>query len=400
MTVRDALAAELAERAAAEGRMAAALVELEQHPGHVLLSTSTPTGRTAQRWAQAQEDLTALWQDFGTYQQVLGEARAVQARRAQPGDAELAELRRLLREPSVEVGRRVVARRLTGSVEQVDTITLDELAGRMAAAFDRVHDLLRTCHDLSGALLAGLTPVAARLRATRALARDIGLDTAGEQRVAALTARVDALDRTCAADPLALADEPPGDALAALATEVDAVAAEVAGLAAVRDSWHARVAQATTAVEHVEQLRREEEQVRQQASNRIGGATLAAPPDPVPVLRRRLAALGGPPGWAERAVALDELHAAVGAAEAELRSAHNLAAGLLERRAELRGRFEAYRAKANRLGLAERPELLELDGEIRRLLWTSPCDLPAATRVLVAYQRLLADAGNDAGRTA
>jgi hypothetical protein len=69
---------------------------------------------------------------------------------------------------------------------------------------------------------------------------------------------------------------------------------------------------------------------------------------------------------------------------------------LEQRRAELRGRFEAYRAKANRLGCAEHSDALALDASLRQLLWTKPCDLGAATRALVAYQRLVSGTGRPA----
>ncbi|RFU38686.1 hypothetical protein DZF91_26365, partial [Actinomadura logoneensis] len=65
----------------------------------------------------------------------------------------------------------------------------------------------------------------------------------------------------------------------------------------------------------------------------------------------------------------------------------DLAAGLLERREELRGRLGAYRVKAARLGLAEDADLLTIHERARELLWTSPCDLRAATVALSGYQQ-------------
>ena len=103
-------------------------------------------------------------------------------------------------------------------------------------------------------------------------------------------------------------------------------------------------------------------------------------------------------GWPLRARRLDELDSAIGTAAATLRAAREQAAGLLERRAELRGRFEAYRAKAGRLGHAEHPEIMATGQDVEQLLWSRPCDLPAATRALNAYQRTLT--GLDAGRSA
>ena len=60
----DALNTELARWVAVEGRMATALVELENHPGHRLLCTIAATGRTAERWASARDILAGLWQEF------------------------------------------------------------------------------------------------------------------------------------------------------------------------------------------------------------------------------------------------------------------------------------------------------------------------------------------------
>jgi hypothetical protein len=66
---------------------------------------------------------------------------------------------------------------------------------------------------------------------------------------------------------------------------------------------------------------------------------------------------------------------------------------LVERRGELRGRFDAYRAKAARLGVVERPDVLAAGDRVHDLLWTRPCDLAAATVAVVEYQRLVRDGG-------
>jgi hypothetical protein len=373
----DDLDAELARRVDAERRMADALVELERHPGHVLLSTITPSGRTAQRWAVARDALAGLWQDLATYQGVVAAARGV------PGPADLC---RLLREPSIEVSRTAVERRPTGDVAHVATISLEQLSARMEAAFRVVDDVVRECAGLHGAFLAGLAPLAGQLRAARVLAADLDAEAAA---LAVLTAKVDDLDRTCAADPLSLAGPPPAEVLAVLAAEIAAVSARLAALAAVRDGWAATLTDLDAALAGLLALGEQEEQVRSLAAERIAGPALDPPPDRLPALRQRLAMLTGPVGWPARAAGLDALRRAVDEANRELRAAHRLAAGLLERRAELRGRFESYRAEAGRLGHAAHPDLLRLDGDVRRLLWSRPCDLAAATRALVDYQRML-----------
>ena len=85
--------------------------------------------------------------------------------------------------PAADGGPSLVDRTLTGVVERVDTITLAELAARMEAAFDRVHDLLVEADDRHGRFLAAIGPVAERLRAARRLAAepaDRGLEAGDE----------------------------------------------------------------------------------------------------------------------------------------------------------------------------------------------------------------------------
>jgi hypothetical protein len=83
---------------------------------------------------------------------------------------------------------------------------------------------------------------------------------------------------------------------------------------------------------------------------------------------------------------------------AAVRKAHDealriteLAAGLLERRDELRGRLGAHLALAVRLGIAEDMAIAACHRVAHELLWTKPCDLGAATRAVVAFQRNVAE---------
>ena len=72
---------------------------------------------------------------------------------------------------------------------------------------------------------------------------------------------------------------------------------------------------------------------------------------------------------------------------------------LLEERSELRGRLDAYHAKAGHLGRLERPELAALYEQARALLYTAPTDLDQASELVRRYQEALA-AGDDIRRVA
>jgi hypothetical protein len=58
----------------------------------------------------------------------------------------------------------------------------------------------------------------------------------------------------------------------------------------------------------------------------------------------------------------------------------------LEARGELRGRLDAYRARARAAGLAEDPALADRYQAARDLLWTAPCDVAASERSVRDYQ--------------
>lgn len=390
----DALDAELARRTEEEGRIATALVELESHPGHRLLSTITPTGQTASRWSAARAALDTLWQDFGRYRAALADARAVRSRRSRPGSDELDELRTLLLEPSIEVGRVPVAlpdRLHTASTERVEQVSLAELSTRIDTAFDEVSTLVVEVDTAYQKFSTEMTRLRERLDAAQTLADELGLrsDDPLARDVATQASRADELEQAAATDPLTLDDASGPDALAELDATLAGVQQRLAGFAAVRDGWPDELATVTAELNRLEELASREQRVRLGARERIAGAQLAAPLDRLPALRTQLAALENLTGWAQRGAALDELRAALRTADDELQAAHDLAAGLVQRRAELRGRHEAYRAKSVRLGHAERPEVLELEEQLGRLLWTRPCDLAAATQALASYQRLV-----------
>src|SRR5262249_5523100 len=193
-----------------EGRIAEAWVAWETHPGHRLLSTAVLTGQTATRWDAAREILAELWQDFGTYQAVLAAARTIRSARVRLGDRERAQLRRLLQWPSIEVTRTVVSlpeRRLTGTAEKTETITVDQLSARMNESFRQVSEVVGACDEVHQAVLIGLGPMTERVRAAGELAADLfpdGSDPAATA-VTMLARRIDDLAHICVTDPLSLA---------------------------------------------------------------------------------------------------------------------------------------------------------------------------------------------------
>jgi len=190
------LPVELAERVALQGRMASALVELERHPGHALLTSGRLTGETAQLWAGIDGELAGLWRDFDDHRRVVDAATAA----ADSGD--LATLRRLLHDPSIELSRTVLPlheRGLTGVPERVEHVGLDTLHRRMEATFDRVSAFVARADAAYRDALARVASLAEQLRDARRIADDLGTE---QHAVAELTRRLDVVERAATTDPL------------------------------------------------------------------------------------------------------------------------------------------------------------------------------------------------------
>jgi hypothetical protein len=136
------------------------------------------------------------------------------------------------------------------------------------------------------------------------------------------------------------------------------------------------------------------------AVEKIADPGLPPAPDAAVALAAQLAEVRRsvpPPHEPLGAAVMERLDAALAAVERGVDSAGRRAAdlraaadGLLDRRAELRGRLDAYRVKGARLGFAEHPDLTASHKLAHDLLHTRPCDLPAATRAVHGYQHLLA----------
>jgi hypothetical protein len=369
--VPDALDAELTRGVEAQNHLADALVELERHPGNRLLGSAALTGTTAARWATVRDLLPRLWADLATHRAVVAAACAVRTRRPRPGEREWAELHELL-----------VARTVEAS-----TLTLGELATRMEGRIREVADVLEAAETVHLAALAGLGPLVERVRDAQGRGRELlEPDEPDAAVLAALATAVDERLATCTNDPLSLPARLPRDLAAGLDDGLDAIEARLAELATVRDRWADRRRAVADAVAALDPLWAQEAQARDEALARVA-VVLPPASDPRPALHRRLAALPMSRPQAAALAALPGLDADVSAAADTLRRAVERATGVTDRRAELAGRFAAYRAKALRLGVSDDPAVVALATQVRALLSAPRTDLQALTPTLVAYQQ-------------
>lgn len=377
-------------------RIASSLVEMDAHPGHQLLQGATLAGDTARRWAGTSVAMATLWEQFATYRGLVEKAREVRARRSRPGDEELAELTALLTEPVVELDSEQVPierRGLTGATHTTQRITLDELLGRMRQAFASVTGVLAAAESAWSAAIGRLDPLERELHEVSVLAESVAAADKGvTATVHGLRRDLDAARELVLTDVLTVAGTDP---LSVLSARTGELRARLTELAALRDSVDSRLAALDEALSDIEAAEITARQTYTAVAEKIANPGLPEPAGEGSArLRPRVEALTrlrDSGDWAALAAEVDRLDRDAAATLDTTRRAQRALGGLLDRRAELRGRLEAYRVKAARLGHGEDLELERLHKQAQDLLFTSPCDLPAATRALNGYQQGLQD---------
>lgn len=423
----------------AHDRIAAAMYTLDSHPGLTFLKGGTLAGRTLAAWRAMQPRVDLLWAQFTSLRTQLELVRVIRGQRSRLSGEELAELTFLLTEPVVELdatgipvdpvvpglppnGTPRAASPGNGSGPS-DTgspssgpqsrgpagggsasagaaggrLRLNELAWQVEHGCAEVIATLTEVDAACATMVAGLAPAADGVMEAQALAADLGAES--DPALARLATDLAALREQALDDPLGTADPASGfeTGLRRLATEVGAARAMLAEVAAVRDAFPRRVQVLRQAVDELAAAEVATGQSYQLAQVKIADPGLPTLPSAAASLRDRVSLLerdgqsvvSG--GWQRIAADMSTLEHAVAVAADRVRQLRAAADGLLDRRAELRGRLEAYRAKAARLGHAEHPGLTDLHGQARDLLYTSPCDLPAATRAMLRYQQALAE---------
>jgi hypothetical protein len=373
-------------------RIATALLDLDTHQGYQLLKGAKLTGATLRRWIEIQTSVASLWRLYDAYQQVLGHAEELRARQPKLGPEQLAELNRLLTGPSVEpAGAEIPLERRTLLGPSSERLSLDDAVAQMTVLYDETTDAVAATDAIWSALLSRLADAEEDWRAAEELDRSLEAADPELDRIGRRLAEVRALVVT---DPLALADDGRADprrideirvALAALRSRLEEAAA-------IRNEHGERIRQAEASTGLVQAAEAEARRVRDLVLVKIASPVLPDLPELAPVLAGRLTALRvlrDQGRWPELATALDELDRVTAQALDQARTVHATIAGLLDRRNELRGRLDAYRAKAGRLGLVEETEPARLYDHAHDLLWTSPCDLRQATVAVAAYQRAI-----------
>jgi len=373
--------------------IAANLVDLDDNPARKDLDKGPLTGVTAAAWADATNALTQLWDGYRLLTELIAGARSLRDQRRFT-DQDKIEYVNLVLGRSITLSTTTVPlaqRGLLGAGQVANTCTPGELLAAMEAAFGTAVDVAGRAADIWQRLLPAAASAAASLTNVRALTRQAGgsmatLDEA-DRRLGDFTAAL-------AADPLGCSEID----LAAARTLIDRADAERTSAVELREALTQRLADARTLLTELAEAARAAAAVEDAAVGRFADIATSDGPDLWPDLAA-IEALAAAGHWSLISARLSDWTRTARSRLDALRAATATNAGMLSARNELRGRLEAYRAKALRRGLGENSDLTPLVDTARAALYTAPCDLNRARAAVNAYQNALTDAIDREGRS-
>ncbi|MEU4236720.1 hypothetical protein [Actinoplanes sp. NPDC026619] len=377
--------AELLRLETALTAIAANLVDLDDNPARKDLDKSTLSGQTAAKWADATDALSQLWDGYRMLTDLTAKARALRGQR-KLSDTDRADFSHQVRGRSITLSTTTVPlaqRGLLGNSQIHTTCSPAELLSAMEAAFTTAVTVATQAGDAWQKMLPAAADAAAAVDNVRTLTRQAGASTAtideADRKLGVFTAQL-------ASDPLG-ADE---SALIAVRHLISRADAERTSAAELREALTQRLADARALATQLTEAQASAGQAAQAAADRFRDTDIIAVRGPD--LRPDLAAidaLAAAGHWALISPKLADWTRQARERLAALRTAAAHNAGLLTGRNELRGRLDAYRAKALRRGLGESGELTPLADAARAALYTAPCDLDAARAAVNAYQDAL-----------
>ena len=378
-------------RAAAE-RVGANLVEIERDPVRQMLDAASLRGETAARWIAARDALVYLFDGHGRVDalverilSVRGTLPSVDARRA-------AELEALLAGPAVELTTDRVSiadRGLLDASTRVVRCTADELIAHMAQAFEVVKATVVAVGGIWDAAVPRIGATRSVLAAAVTRASGLGGEWSGELAAAQLS--LDDLGATLAADPLSvepLAVDRVEQTVAAIAREIDAAGR-------LRDELSARIDAGRYLVDELGDAIRSCRELQREVSEKIASCSPAEPVEGGRDLARELEGIVArtrTQQWRTVEREFEAWNAAVHAARVRVERLEAAARATLAQRDELRGRLDAYGAKAAGVGRVEDAQLSRLFDAAQAALFTAPTDLERADALVRRYQDAVASA--------
>jgi len=375
----------------ASERIGANLLELELDPERRLLDEAPLEGQSAEAWSAASVLLMQLWQWHGLLDAHLERIAKLRGTRSHLRPDQLAGLKELLEGETIELSQTRVPleeRDLLEGSQLTVRCNPDGLLSRMTIAFEDVKAVVARFASAWVTLEPRVRSAAVLLAETSTLAESLGEAQPAESET--IRSRLARLEEACSRDPLSVR--------VAEVEEIEALlrrlGTELGELAGVRAEIDQRLADARCLLRQVLEAQQESELAHEQAVTKIVGVPVSEPmrvPVEVAAQLDQVAALADAGAWRQAGGALREWTDQVNSLLAEARRITAQNRGLIIERNELRGRLDAFRAKASILGLLEDPQLSRAFGHAHEALYTAPTDLGEAGRLVRRYQRGLLD---------
>jgi len=389
------LDARLGRFVAAVDVMTSNLVELESNPTNKLLDPASLGGITRERIAAARQTLASLWEHFTEFKGLVERARDLRGTSSHVPQLRLQELEALLTGPSITlppIEVPLASRGLYTPAQTPVATTPEQLLADMGAAFEAakreilgVDEAWRTLVPRLGAAQKSITELAA-------LARSLG-----EPGLERDQAQVDALGQLVSNDPLGVDEENVTQLEASLSTararlerlsqdhenleqdlqacgqRLDEIAASIADGEAALAEARVKIADPTGLLASLD---------RACLTDARRGLT--------PWLER-LKGLASQGEWRLACRGVREWSRVADDTLSAARSVVQANTAPVRERNELRGRLDAFAAKAERLGLTENSAVSSLRTKARDVLFTAPTDLALASSLVAEYGAALTD---------
>jgi chromosome segregation ATPase len=379
----------LANAQSAVAKLGAALFELDTERERRNADLPALAGNTETAWKQTAPQLSVLW---AWYQALAGVVEGISARRKGPTlrPADITEIWGLLSTPSVEVpdDSRELARECLPESESVpDKAPIAFMVRVISAAYQRVAETVTSIFAVREMALPRLEELDRVLSESTDRARSAGLRLPNE--ALAVRRQLDELHEQSSSDPLSV----DVDRIPTVGEAVDRIRAQLAEATEALANVDEAFGDLATSLDAAEEAIVDAEKAVETATERIVGAKVGL--DEVRELEQSAIQLRAELEQARKNATTDRPSADRAARALEPRvaslwsDAERLSATAAEPmalRQELRGRLDAYRAKAYALGKGEDAHLDRLYRAAREVLYTAPCDLAGAERRLTAYQ--------------
>lgn len=369
--------------------MATALMGVEADPNRAVLEQAPLTGQTAARWSEARTGLGQLWMWFTHLQDTLAHVDRLRGKRWKLDRRRQEELESLLTAPSIELTTDEVPssrRDDVGAGAASVRYTAAELMDVMSTTLEQVRAVLQGVGAAWSGLLPRVDGLQSELGGIEASAQSLGDSDRGE--LESLRGRAMELATTLLGDPLVVQKHDVDD----LESAIHAVRDEYERVAALRNRIDDELNRTRAVLNEVEASITDCSEAQIEAKRKIAGAELPSLPTVDRSLNRQLnqiADLVVRGQWRDvaRDVANVEMRAQTMLTEARRIAEESRAP--IKARNQLRGRLDAYRAKAQQVGRLEDSEASLAYDRAHRALYTAPTDLVIATELVECYQDIV-----------